>query len=140
MRQPDNANTLSARTMRERMSDDARERMEAAFIELLGYTPEDNLRWEGSKIDLVELVYAAYMDKIVIDGDGCPATFSWLISHVFGILHVGVPANPRSYVARIRSRKGVRQRPFLERYALITKGKGHVAPMDTLVGVRKPRK
>ena len=83
---------------------------------LLSLKPEDNRRWQLTKVDLMEMIHIVYQRGEIYDELGRPASFQWMVTRICRNLHVSVPRNPRSMVSVGRQRKGIRQRQLTERY------------------------
>lgn len=92
-------------------------RMRCDIESLLNMKPEENRHWQLTKLDLMEMIHAVYLQGNVYDELGRPATFLWMVRRICANLHIPVPHNPRSMVSKSLLRKGVRQRWFVERYA-----------------------
>ena len=97
----------------------AKRHLQQEFMQIMQAKPSQNLQWKGTKTDLFELTYDIFLDGIVVDNRGCPATYTWLVNYICNILHVDVPSNPRSYTNKAHARKGFRQKPFIERYCFM---------------------
>lgn len=94
----------------------ARQLLTADFYQLLTASPTDNLEWESTVADLMEVVLLAYQEGTIIDENGCPCTFKSLAMLACDILHVKLPRYARRAATEARQRKGVRINSFLERY------------------------
>ena len=101
--------------------------MKADVEELLKLTPDSGQRWTLTRTDLVEMVYLVFLTGDLTRDDGSPATFKWMLSSVFRNLNLRMPANPVAVATAARNRKGVRQRPFEDRYQYIPRI-SHLAP------------
>lgn len=105
------------KTMKAQRMKMARERLTAEFVELLGKSPEDGVRWKGTVTDLVEVAHIAYMQGTVCGIQGSACTFRELVARVCSVLHVKMPHNPQACAYQAAQRKGVRCSPYIERYA-----------------------
>lgn len=90
--------------------------MKADVEELLRLAPDSGRRWTHSRTDLLEMIYIVYLTADLSRDDGSPATFRWLVARIFSNLNLRPPANPVAVAITARNRKGVRQRPYEERY------------------------
>lgn len=92
------------------------EAVERDFLRLYN-APEDAVpAWRGSKTDLIEMAYLAYVDGLVCDADGQPLPLRQIVGAVCRRLRLSTPSNPSSLALRALRRKGVKQRSVLERY------------------------
>ena len=96
--------------------------MKADVEELLKLTPDSGRRWTHTRTDLIEMIYIVFLTADLSRDDGSPATFRWMVTRIFNNLGLHVPANPVAVAMTARNRKGVRQRPFEERYFQSNKG------------------
>lgn len=93
-----------------------RRHMEETFVKLLGTNENDNLYWTGSKTDLVEMAYVAYVGGHVRDRSGAPLSLVALVRRICAVLHVCEPCNIYQTASRARLRKGVKCHTYTERY------------------------
>lgn len=84
--------------------------------ELISLPPHSGRRWAYGKADLIEMIYIVYLTNTLTRDDGSPATFRWMVERIYGNLGLPIPANPVGKAQAARNRKGIRQRPFEERY------------------------
>lgn len=91
--------------------------MRADVVQLLDSRQAPAQRWaHTSRTDLIEMIYIVYLMGDLDKPDGSPASFRWMVDTIFQRLRLRVPANPVAVAQAARNRKGVRQRPFEERY------------------------
>lgn len=118
-------------TMKTQQMKEARERLTEEFVELLGMSPDDGVRWKGTVTDLMEVAHIAYTQGTVCDEDGSTCTFRRLVSRACAILHVKEPHNPGGCAYQAEQRKGVKRAPFIERYARMMFRSGVARPLRT---------
>ena len=106
----------------------ARRHMEEAFAQLLMASPDEGLRWTGTKTDLTEIIYTVYVDAIVRDEEGFPATLRAISERIADNLHVRMPRNLSSKMAKARARRT----RLLERYAAMRR-QGVANPLERYV-------
>lgn len=106
-------------TMKTQEVKEARERLTEEFVELLSRSPAAGVRWTGTVRDLMEAAHVAYVNGTVCDAEGCVCTFRALAERACEVLHVSMPRNPSAVAYQGERRKGVRRKPFLERYAVL---------------------
>lgn len=94
----------------------AREIMAGQFAELIARSPAENLYWQESTTDLMDVAHEVYMTEMLVDGQGRPCGFGPIVRRACAVLHVPTPANPYSMAFNARNRKGVRQTSFFSRY------------------------
>ena len=85
---------------------------------LLNRSPEEDLRWESTCIDLMEALHTAFSTGLIQDDDGLMIPFTTLVRRACHTLHVKEPRNPYECAARGSRRKSVLCRPFMARYEL----------------------
>ena len=102
--------------MKGEQMEQARAAMHHEVAQLLALSVDDQLRWTGHKVDLIEIAHDVFLRGHFLDERGRPATFRWIVERLFGVLHVEVPRNPWSLVSKVRRRKNIHQAPYLERY------------------------
>lgn len=76
----------------------------------------DRLQWTGSTIDLMEALYVAYLTASLLDEEGNYLSFRQIVERGCSILHAKVPRNPYDVARRGTLRKGLKCKPYLERY------------------------
>ena len=116
--------TISKET-RKQKEKEAKARMTKELMEILEMRPEENLRWTGNTIDLIEVAHIAYSSGNVYKDDGRACTFKYIVSRTCEVLHVEEPHFPRQMAYRAGTRKGIRETQFLERYRMATENKNH---------------
>ena len=94
----------------------AMELMASQFCELLGRSPRENLYWQESVTDLMDLSHEVYLSERLVDSHGRPYGFRRIVELARQVLHVVTPCNPYSMAFNARNRKGVRQTSFFSRY------------------------
>ena len=94
----------------------AMELMASQFCELLGRSPRENLYWQGSVTDLMDLSHEVYLSERLVDSHGRPYGFRRIVELACQVLHVVTTCNPYSMAFNARNRKGVRQTSFFSRY------------------------
>lgn len=94
----------------------AMELMASQFCELLGRSPRENLYWQESVTDLMDLSHEVYLSERLVDSHGRPYGFRRIVELACQVLHVVTPCNPYSMAFNARNRKGVRQMSFFSRY------------------------
>lgn len=67
--------------------------------------PEPNLKWNGSKVDLVELVYALHHSKVINSGN---VDVKELAANLGKIFNVDIEENAYRYYKDIKARKAVK--------------------------------
>lgn len=102
--------------MKTQTKEDVYRAMKADVEELLNMTPDSGRRWTHTRTDLVEMIYIVFLTADLMRDDGSPATFKWMVARIFNNLGLHAPANPVAVAIAARNRKGVRQRPFEERF------------------------
>lgn len=112
---------------------EAREHLTEEVVELLRMAPGDGARWTGTSIDLMEIIHIAYTQGTICDDTGNAYTFARLVTRACLILHMKEPRNPRSSAYKAAQSKGVRRRPFIERYADMLFGMKTDRPLRSLV-------
>lgn len=90
--------------------------MTREVLELLNLPANSKVKWTHAKADLIEMIYIVYLTNHLTRDDGSPATFKWMVNRIYSNLGLRVPANPVCKAVAAHNRKGVRQRPFEERY------------------------
>ena len=105
-----------AQTLSREQREQARACMAEQATELMKRSPRENLYWIENKTDLMELAHVAYMTEMVKDGQGRPYKFAAIAHRLCSVLHVPMPYNPYSVAYNARTRKGVRQQTFFDRY------------------------
>ncbi len=85
---------------------------------LLSHTNEEQLRWNGTRSDLMEALYVVFCTGLLEDDEGCQLHFSHIVSRACSLLHVVPPRNPYETAARARRRKGLNRSTFMRRYEL----------------------
>lgn len=88
----------------------------AELNDVLQQPESDQLHWTGSVTDLIETVYAVYEGGQITDIAGFTVPFIRLLEVVTTRLHVSMPGNPYSRLAKARSRKGVYQISVMARF------------------------
>lgn len=89
------------------------------FVEVMGMSPEDGLRWTGTVSDLVEVTHVVWETGTVIDGSGRPMAFTKLVRHIFNILNARAPKRPTAVMNNVNMRKNVKTVPMMERFAML---------------------
>lgn len=93
------------------------------------FAPDDgNQTWKGSKADLYEMAYYAYINNVVCDDDGIPATFAQIVHRLCSRFHLTELANASSFARRAIMRKGVRRPSLLDRYEYRAAVEASVSP------------
>ena len=116
--------TISKET-RKQKEKEAKARMTKELMEILEMRPEENLRWTGTTIDLIEVAHIAYCSGNVYKDDGHACTFKYIVSRTCEVLHVKEPPFPKQMAYRAGTRKGIRVTQFLDRYRMATENKNH---------------
>lgn len=76
-----------------------------AFLKALAKKNKtDQLRWNGSKTDLMELVYALYLSEQLKTSSGHNATLSEISMTVFDLFGLDAPQNPSRVVSGLKQR------------------------------------
>lgn len=83
---------------------------------LMNHTASDNLRWQGTTIDLMESLHVAFVYGIITNDDGVGLSFKRIVDQACLILHRRRPVNCYEVALRAARRKGFVQLPFLDRY------------------------
>lgn len=105
------SDTLSKEQRRE-----ARRLMAKQLGELLACSPRENLYWNESKTDLIDLVHEVFVSAMLVDRQGRPYTFRKMAKLACAVLHMPEPSNFYSIVYNARNRKGIKQKSFFSRY------------------------
>lgn len=84
---------------------------------LLSHRPEDKLRWNSTKQDLMEMIHILYESETVRDEDNVPVPYIKLVRRICMILGERVPRNPHAYVSQSLQCQGVRKQKLLLRYS-----------------------
>lgn len=95
---------------------EARVRLTDELLELLETAKKENVRWEGSMADLMEVAHIAYKMGRLCNDDGSMCQFGYIVSHTCLLLNVKAPAHPRQAAFHSEHRKGIKQDCFLKRY------------------------
>lgn len=64
-----------------------------------------HLKWEGSKNDLMEIVYCLYLSGKLVNSLGLKATLYETSEAVFGLFELESPKNPSRLLTSLRERK-----------------------------------
>ncbi len=86
------------------------------LVSLISGESGEDVRWNGSTSDLLEIVRIAYMQSTVCNEDGRSCTFRELVTAACAVTHVRMPHNIYAVAARAANRKGLRNASFLKRY------------------------
>lgn len=121
-------NTMKTQQMRE-----ARERLTEEFIDMLRMSPDDGVKWTGTMRDLMEAAHVAYIYGTLCDAEGTACTFRALAARACSVLHVAMPRHPSAVAYQGEQRKGVRRRPFIERYAVQMFFSGVERPLSRMI-------
>ena len=108
--------TEFAETLTKEQRNYAKEQMARQLADLLARSPRENLYWQESVTDLIDLAHEVYMGGRLVDGQGRAFSFSGIVRRACAVLHVPAPHNPYSMAYNARNRKGVRQTSFFSRY------------------------
>ena len=94
------------------------ERHLAREVQLLleQYTDKDNLHWQGSVNDLMEVLHIAFTSCLITGADGQYLSFAAIVARACSLLHVRAPRNPYERASRASQRQGFRSRPYIDRY------------------------
>ena len=111
----------------------AREIMAGQFAELIARSPAENLYWQESTTDLMDVAHEVYMTEMLVDGQGRPCGFGPIVRRACAVLHVPTPANPSSMAFNARNRKGVRQMSMFSRFCWLMYFKGIRQPFNGMV-------
>lgn len=125
--------TEFADTLSKEQRDCARDMMARQFAELLACSPDENLYWNGSITDLMDLSHSVYMTEKLVDGQGRPSDFRSIVKRACDVLHVPVPSNPYSMAFNARNRKGVRQTSMFSRYCWLMYVRQSRRPLNEMV-------
>ena len=82
---------------------------------LLHHDGQEELRWRGSRADLMEALYLVYDTGELKDDYGQLVNYSQLVRRVCQLLHLRVPSNPHKVATLACCRKGVRQMTYMDR-------------------------
>ena len=91
--------TMSKETRRQKEKE-AKARMTKELMEILEMRPEENLRWTGNTIDLIEVAHIAYSSGKVYKDEGHAGTFKYIVSRTCEVLHVMEPPFPKQMAYR----------------------------------------
>jgi hypothetical protein len=94
----------------------ARQMMAEEVAQLMKHTPEEQLRWTRSKMDLMEALYYVFESGLLHDDMGIATTFAEIVRQCCSVLHVKVPGNPYLMAYRGRLRKGIKNISYMNRY------------------------
>ena len=125
--------TEFADTLTREQREYARNEMARQFAELLARSPDENLYWNESKTDLIDLSHDVYMTESLVDGQGRPFPFGSIVKRACAVLHVPAPSNPYSMAFNARNRKGVRQTSLFSRYCWLMFVKQDRRPLNGMV-------
>ena len=100
------------------MKRQAEQRLASEIEEVMKHNETENLQWQGTKVDLIEAVYAAFTSCQLQNDEGEYLSFINIVRDVCRILHLPQPRNPYETAARGLRRKGFRRHPFMDRYLL----------------------
>ena len=122
-----------ADTLTKEQRDRARDMMARQFAELLARSPDENLYWNESMTDLIDLSHCVYMSEKLVDGQGRPSGFRSIVKRACDVLHVPVPSNPYSMAFNARNRKGVRQTSLFSRYCWLMYVRQDSQPLNGMI-------
>ena len=125
--------TEFAETLTKEQRNYAKEQMARQLADLLARSPRENLYWQESVTDLIDLAHEVYMGGRLVDGQGRAFSFSGIVRRACAVLHVPAPHNPYSMAFNARNRKGVRQTSMFSRYCWQMYSKGKANPLDGMI-------
>lgn len=125
--------TEFAETLTKEQRNYAKEQMARQLADLLARSPRENLYWQESVTDLIDLAHEVYMGGRLVDGQGRAFSFSGIVRRACAVLHVPAPHNPYSMAYNARNRKGVRQTSMFSRYCWQMYSKGKANPLDGMI-------
>ena len=105
-------------TLTKEMKRQAERRLASEVEQLMSHQECEMLQWTGSQIDLMEAAYVAFVSCTLQNDEGNYLSFIDIVRTTCSLLHVALPRNPYETAARGRRRKGLRNRPYLERYTV----------------------
>lgn len=73
-------------------------------------------KWTGSKSDLYEMAYRAYLSEALVDTSGVPLTFTEVCRRMALCFQTPCPRNIYAFAIRACNRHGIRCRSVLSRY------------------------
>lgn len=112
---------------------EAERRLAQEVGRVLNRRAEEALQWQGSSIDLMEALHVSFTTGCLHDSEGCYLSFIDIVSRVCTVLHQPVPRNPYECAARGRRRKGMYNRPYLERYTYMLSQQPDRSPLWELI-------
>lgn len=86
------------------------------MTELLKHNPEEHLRWNSTRQDLMEMIHIVYESETIKDEYNVPVPYKTLVSMYCIILGEKIPRNPHAYVLQSNSCQGVKKQKLLLRY------------------------
>ena len=114
MKDIEKTNIIIAETM---MTERECEKRLATEVGQLFTNPQpDNLQWQGTKVDLMEALYVAYVYGTLCDEQGIPLTYRNIVERACNMFHLSIPRNPYQKAHLGQQRMGVRRPPFIVRY------------------------
>lgn len=113
-------NTLRQQTAaaNERMQQlrESKEQLTLEVSTLMTHSGDEQLRWKGSVVDLMEALYCVFEQQTLTDEAGLPLPFLHIVRQCCQVLHVSMPRNPYQVATRGRNRKGIKSISFMRRY------------------------
>jgi len=94
----------------------AKEKMYADFGRLLSASDDVRKAWKGSKADLYEMAYRAYLADRITDSEGVPLTFQEVVRILCSRFHIYQPHNAYAIAKAACNRRGIRSHTLLKRY------------------------
>lgn len=86
------------------------------MTKLLSRHPEEHLRWNSTKQDLMEMIHILYESETVRDEYNVPVPFIKLVRRICVILGERIPRNPHAYISQNCHCQGIRKQKLLLGY------------------------